>query len=256
MQATQPTHSSLTDSIPKHELNDHPRGRDAIAAFPNNITNIDPNHYRWVPSSSNHTLCHKGSGLPKEALFWLVGDIDTHSLSTATPYESWTVDIRLPPATDKALNRLLKTGPWKVFTPPNPYSILRVKATLKAVQEDLMADEDENLAALGDTIRVTDPYPFTHDGTMLREGASVPCPRYEVWNFDEQSLVAVEVSFLGYHLQNKDPGYSVRMRNIYHLWKPPEGTPATPAGKRKGGCIVSPRRRKDGVFNPDPSKPV
>jgi len=251
MQATHPTNPSRTDSI-----DNQPRGRDAVAAFPNNISNYNPTNYMWVQSSSNHTLCHKSPGRPKEALFWLVGDIDTHSLSTAAPYETWTVDIRLPAIIDKALNGLLKTGPWKVFTSPNPYSILRVKASLKAVQEDLKADEDEDLAALADTIRMTDPHPFTHDGTMLREGSSVPCPGYNVSNFDEQTFVAVEVSSLGYQLQNKEPGYSVRMRSIYHLGKPPEGTPATPAGKRKGGCIVSPRRRKDGVFNPDPSNPV
>jgi hypothetical protein len=131
-----------------------------------------------------------------------------------------------------------------------------VKASLKSVREDLKDEEDEDLAALADTIRTTNAYPYTYDGTKLREGASVPNPKYEVWNFDEHTSVAVEVSFLAYQLDNKEPGYSVRMHNIYYLGTPPEGTPATPAGKRKGGCIVSPRRRKGGIFNSDPSKPV
>jgi len=108
----------------------HPRGRDAIASFPNNITNINPANYTWIKGSSNYTLCHKASGEPRQALLWFVGEIDSHSLDAATAYESWTLDVLLPTETDKALDKLLKTGPWKTFTKPNRYSILRTKAVL------------------------------------------------------------------------------------------------------------------------------
>src|SRR6516162_3088466 len=67
-----------------------PQGRDAIATFSNNIINIKPANYMWVKKFSNHRLCHKGPE-PTQALLWLVGDIDSHSLTSALSYGNWTV---------------------------------------------------------------------------------------------------------------------------------------------------------------------
>jgi len=65
------THSDLP--VPR-------RGRTAVSMFPNNISNVDPTDYMWVKSHSNHTLCHKVASdvQPTRALFWIVGDIDSH----------------------------------------------------------------------------------------------------------------------------------------------------------------------------------
>src|SRR5882762_2359701 len=95
-----------------------PQGRQAMASFPNNITNIDPADYMWVKDNSIHTLCHKAplDVEPTQALLWLVGDIDTASLTNADSYDSWTVNIRLPAQTNTALNALLKSGPYKSYT--------------------------------------------------------------------------------------------------------------------------------------------
>ena len=105
----------------------HPQGRDAFASFPNNITNINPADYTWVKGSSNYTLCHKTLEEPIQALLWFVGDIDRHSLDTATAYENWTVDILLPAETDKALDSLLKLvhGRSLLYRIATPYSELR-----------------------------------------------------------------------------------------------------------------------------------
>ena len=97
------------------------RGRLAVASFPNNIDNIDPANYVWVKNFSNYILCHKTSGPtsePRQSLFWIVGDVDSLNLETTRPYGSWTVGIRLPPATNRALNALLETGctPYRTGT--------------------------------------------------------------------------------------------------------------------------------------------
>jgi hypothetical protein len=63
-----------------------PCGRQAIATFPNNITNIDPANYMWVKDNSIYTLCHKAplDVEPTQALLWLVGDIMSCHLGTST----------------------------------------------------------------------------------------------------------------------------------------------------------------------------
>jgi hypothetical protein len=96
-----------------------------------------------------------------------------------------------------------------------------VKATLKAVQDDLK-DDDEDLAALGETIAMDDPCPFTYDGSMMIEDGPVPSAGYDVSNFDEHTSVGVEVLVLGYQMDNKEPGYSVSMCAVYHLGNLPE----------------------------------
>ena len=191
-----------------HHFGLHPRGRDAIASFPNNVTNINPANYTWVKGSSNYTLCHDASSEPTQALLWLVGNIDGHSLSTATAYENWTVDILLPAETNKALDNLLKTGPWKEFTKPNRYSILKTKATLRDVKDELRDDDDEGLMSLAQTITADDPFPYTYNGSMMAEGGLVPNAGYDVSNFTNQATVAVELSILGYQIEGKEPGYS------------------------------------------------
>lgn len=55
-------------------------------------------------------------------------------------------------------------------------------------------------------------------------------------------------------MEGKEPGYLFGMRGVYYLGSPLHGAPTTPSKKRKAGCIISPRRRKGGVFNADTSK--
>jgi hypothetical protein len=55
------------------------------------------------------------------------------------------------------LSAIIKTGPFKTYTPPNPYSLLRVKATLKSVLDDIASDEDDALSSIGDR----SPFPFS-----------------------------------------------------------------------------------------------
>jgi hypothetical protein len=243
--------SAMSDTTIEDHFGVHPRGRDAIASFPNNITKINPTDYTWVNDSSNYSLCHNTPGEPTQALLWLVGDIDRHSLETTNKYQNWTVDVLLSAETDKALDRLLKTGPWSTFTKPNRYSILRTKATLGAVKDDLRDDDDEGFVSLGHTITTNDPFPYTYNGSMMVENGAVPNAGFDVRNFSNQASIAVEFSILGYQIDGKEPGYSFGMRGVYHLGNPL----GTPSKKRKGGCIISPRRRKAGVFKADTSNP-
>ena len=136
------THSDLP--VPR-------RGRTAVSMFPNNISNVDPTDYMWVKSHSNHTLCHKVASdvQPTRALFWIVGDIDSHCLSNAQSYDTWSVNIRLSASTNSSLNALLMIGPCKAYTAPARYSILRAKATLKTVLGELLpAEGEDDFAAL------------------------------------------------------------------------------------------------------------
>jgi len=180
--------------------------------------------------------------------------MDGHSLGSATAYGNWTVDILLSTEADRALDSLLKSGPWKEFTKPNRYSILRTKATLGAVKADLGDEDDEGLVLLGQTLTADDPFPYTYNGSMMAECGVVPNAGYDISNFGSQASIAVELSVLGYQMEGKEPGYSFGMRGVYHLGNPPHGTTTTPSKKRKGGCIISPRRHKTGVFNADPSR--
>ena len=56
-------------------------------------------------------LCHKGKNneQPKQAVLWLVGEVDEHTLNDSTPYDSWSMTIRLSSASDNALTTLLLT---------------------------------------------------------------------------------------------------------------------------------------------------
>jgi hypothetical protein len=100
-----------------------------LLPFQTNITNINPTDYTWVNDSSNYTLCHNAPGDPTQALLWLVGHIDRHSLEDATTYQNWTVEALLPAETDKALDRLLKTGPWKACAPLGPLISVQIRST-------------------------------------------------------------------------------------------------------------------------------
>ena len=46
-------------------------------------TNIKPTDYKWVRSSSVYDLCHKGKNNEesKQAVLWLVGEVDNHTLT-------------------------------------------------------------------------------------------------------------------------------------------------------------------------------
>jgi hypothetical protein len=248
--------SSSTDHIDS-ELFEHssqkPQGTKAFAAFPNNLLNINPTQYMWVKRGSNYTLCHKGSEQPRQARLWIVGDIDCHSLVKAEFYDSWTVDIRLSIPTNKALNSLLKTGPLKEYEPPNKYSILKLKATLKAVRDDLRDGEDDDSIILEEKISVNEPYPFTYDGSLLTEGGKVPTCGFDVYNFNDHSSVAGEVSVLAYQMKEKKPGYSFSMHSLYHLGNTKESATARSSGKRKGGYIVPSRRLQGTAFIADSS---
>ncbi|KAN0068388.1 hypothetical protein V8E54_013584 [Elaphomyces granulatus] len=157
----------------------------------------------WSPvlyDLSNHTLCHKVASdvQPTRALFWIVGDIDSHCLSNAQSYDTWSVNIRLSASTNSSLNALLMIGPCKAYTAPARYSILRAKATLKTVLGELLpAEGEDDFAAL--------------------ENGPMPVSGYDVDKFNDQTTVAIEVSVLGYHMDGRDPGFSVAMQGIYHL---------------------------------------
>ena len=137
-------------------------------------------------------------------------------------------------ATNKALTTLLKNGPYKSYIPPNRYSILRVKASLKSVLEDL-ENEEEYLEPDAEPISDDDPYPFTYDGSSLKDGGRMPTSRYDVANFNDQSSVAVEVSLLGYQMTDKEPSFSFAMQGIYHLGTAADDTPSTPGKFCKDG---------------------
>jgi hypothetical protein len=92
-----------------------------------------------------------------------------------------------------------------------------------------------------------------HNGSMMVEGGTVPTAGYDATNFVNKTSIAVEVSILGYQMEGKEPGYSFGMRGVYHLGNPPRDATITPTKKRRGGCIISPRRRKAAVFNADTS---
>ncbi|PVH72213.1 hypothetical protein DL98DRAFT_596250 [Cadophora sp. DSE1049] len=153
-------------------------------------------------------------------------------MSAASKRSNWTVDILLPAETNKALDNLLKTGPWKEFTKPNRYSILKTEATLRAVKDDLGDDDDEDLVSLGQTITADDPFPYTYNGSMMAEGGIVPNAGYDISNLSNQDSIAVELSVLGYQIEDKEPGYSFGMRGVYYLGSPPHGTTMTPSKKR------------------------
>lgn len=227
------------------------KGREAIAAFPNYVGNLNAAGYTWVKTFSNYTLCHKGTGLPTQAVLWVIGDIDTVSLSSAQPYDTWTMSLRLSSDANKSLNTLFKSGPFKSYSSPCQYSFLKLKASLKSVREDLSFDEEEEI---GGEISADDPYPFTYNGCSLTDGGAVPSTIYDTSHFNQRTCVGVEVSILGYQMANKEPGYSVSMRGVYHLGDAPENIPSTPR-KRKGGYLVSTRRLRSGLFAPDISKP-
>jgi len=94
------------------------------------------------------------------------------------------------------------------------------------------------------------PYPFTYDGTSL---TSLPDHGFDHSHFKDRSSVGVEVSVLAYRMGLNQPGYSLHMRALYHLGPSTTPPPTTPT-KRKGGCLVSPRRRKGALFDADTSK--
>jgi hypothetical protein len=222
------------------------KGRDAFGAFKNNVLNINPTDYMWVKNySGNSKLCHKcsTSSEPVQAQLWIVGYLDSHTLdSAAKSFDAWTITLRLSPEYNRSLDALFKTGPFKSYEPPNRYSLLKVKASYSSVTDDY---ESEYLST-------TSPFPFTYDGSSLVEGVSLVPETYDVSKFTAQSLIAVEVFILGYQMSGREPSYSLGLGCVYHLGGLPAATPSTP-GKRKGGCIVSPRRLKGARFVADPS---
>jgi hypothetical protein len=114
-------------------------------------------------------------------------------------------------------------------------------------------DEETEFSAPAKIITVYDVYPFTYDGRNLTENGSMPDAGYDVNRFDDHTIVAAEVTLLAYNMDGKEPGFSAGMLGLYHLGTQSADAPSTP-GKRKGGCIVSPRRQKGAPFAADPSK--
>jgi hypothetical protein len=99
---------------------------------------------------------------PQQALFWIVGDVDSLNLGNTLRF----VECRHPPApvTNRAL---LKTRPYRVYTPPNRHSTLRVKATLKSVQDDLTSGGDDEGDTLENVLGEDSTFPFTFDGSTI-----------------------------------------------------------------------------------------
>ena len=135
---------------------------------------------------------------------------------------------------------------------PNRFALAKAKASVKTVVEDLaeMGEEEPVVQLMADL-----PYPFTYDGTSLTADWVLPDQGFDVAKFKTGSSVGVEVSVLAYRVGEQEPGYSLGMRGVYHLANSPADPrePVTPV-KRKGGCLISPRRRKGALFAPDPSK--
>jgi hypothetical protein len=109
---------------------------------------------------------------------------------------------------------LSKTGPWKTFKKPNQYSVLRLKAKLVAIKEDLLNEDDEDLASLTQTITTQDPFPYTYNGCKMAGGGSVPSPGYNVSSFPNQAPIAAVVFILGYQMEGRDHNYSFSMHSI------------------------------------------
>jgi hypothetical protein len=137
-----------------------------------------------------YTLCHKAplDVEPTQALLWLVGDIDTASLTSADSYDSWTANIRLPAQTNTTLSALLKSGPYKSYTSLARYSNLRIKANLKKVLDQLKELEesgngDRAVPGHGELITAYEPYPFAYDGSKLTEDGPMPESGYDINNF-------------------------------------------------------------------------
>jgi hypothetical protein len=139
-----------------------------------------------------------------------------------------------------------------VYTPPNRHSTLRVKATLKSVQDDLTSGGDDEGDTLENVLGEDSTFPFTFDGSTITNTGTPTRADYHVSNFDTQSTVAADVTILGYQMTGGKPGYSFAMQGLYHLGRPTGDTPATPK-KRKGDCLLSPRRQKGAPFVADPS---
>ena len=166
---------------------------------------------------SNHQLCHKGAPdiQPSQAVIWLVGKVDGHTLTNSAPWSNWTLTVRLSPA-DLTLSTLLRTGPYKTYSPPNRFLMVTVKAKVESVVEDLTEMGEEPISLL-----VADqPFPFTYDGTSLTEDCTLPDYRFDPSNFKDQSSVGVEVKVLGYQWPGKDPSYSLSMQSLYYLAPP------------------------------------
>ncbi|KAN0072431.1 hypothetical protein V8E54_009360 [Elaphomyces granulatus] len=212
------------------------KGRDAFAAFKNNLLNINPTDYMWVKNySGNSRLCRKcsPSSEPVQAQLWIVGYLDSHTLdSAAQSYDAWTITLCLSPEYNRSLDALLKTGPFKSYAPPTRYSLLKVKATLNSVQDDYQSEY----------LSTTSPFPFTYDGSSLVEGVSLHLRRVEV-----HRAVLGRGGGLRPRVPDGGPGTVLLLRLALRL------PPWRPSGKLKGGCVISPRRLKGARFVADPS---
>jgi hypothetical protein len=184
---------------------------DSITGLSNYITNIDPVDYIWFKNFSNnsYTLCDIRSEQvqPIQASFWLVGQVVSHSLDSAQPYDCWMLSIHLPPnATINALVTHLEPGPFKpghFDSTWNMYSVLNVQATLKSVEEEFEGD-------VKGIIPTDQPYPFIYDASMGTE----------ISEYEKLPRVGILVSISGHELETdeNEPGYySFNMRAMYYL---------------------------------------
>lgn len=256
--ATSPVASAApaASPVPAVPLASPPCGRQLIDTFSNNLINVLPADYMWSKDNSIYTLCHKATPdvEPKRALFWVVGEIDTAALTKLDSFSAWTASIRLNIPTNTALCALLDSGPYQSYTSPARYSILRLKATLPHVLEQLSrVPTGVAIPGLGDFSTEFEGYPFSYDGSTLVRGGPTPEAGFDLYRFTDQTTVVVEVAFTGYQIGKNVPGFSVPMQGIYYLETTTTNTPSTP-GKRKGGCILSPTRQRGAPFAPDPSK--
>ena len=123
---------------------------DAITGLSNYITNIDPVDYIWFKnfSDNSYTLCYIRSEQvqPIQASFWLVGQVVSHSLDSAQPYDCWMLSTT-------AINALVThLEPGHFDWTWNMYSVLTVKATLKSVEEEF---EGEKLPRVGVLVSIS-----------------------------------------------------------------------------------------------------
>jgi hypothetical protein len=179
-------------------------------------------------------LCHKKSESTSQddSLQALFGGIDSLGLENTRSYGSWSVGICLSTATNRALDALLKTRPYRMFTPPNRHSTLRVKASLKSVQDDVaqVGDGDGNVRTL--LVRVV---PFH---SLMTEPQSPIRGRLRVLRHASDRGSRRQHSRL--------PDDRLRPRVLHGLYGIPprqtRGGHSDDAAETQGGCLLSPRR--------------
>ncbi|KAN0076185.1 hypothetical protein V8E54_006327 [Elaphomyces granulatus] len=79
---------------------------------------------------------------------------------------------------------------------------------------------------------------------MLVENGPMPDSGYDVNKFNDLTTVAIEASVLAYHMDGREPGFSVAMQGIYYLGTLPHGY-ALHAWKTEGRLYHQPEEAEE-----------